>query len=364
MDIGLNYHIPGSLFNLAGGLEYSYAPVQASTSLSLVTPRVGGGLQLPLARGIGLRAYGLAGYYFAAYNDLSTSVTDPYVIIGIHADNRFDPVRAQLDRVLDVNAAIAKELEHERDVVKRKPGELMPLLAQAYTMRNTLQFTEALQLLDSAIAKASGPEAKKQFSDRDRYFVWLLDTRSQALADLGRWDDAVNQELTASHLSEYSGGNVSQIINLANLYDDLGRPLDAKRTLVGLAPSGASGYGNMQVAIEKMRIALQLGDQPEAARQLAYLRAHQADSESTYQNALIFADHADEAAQVLMGRLANPEERADALLEVQHYRRSARDELLKDFSSRWEAVLARTDVRAAIDKVGRVESYPLLRQAH
>jgi tetratricopeptide (TPR) repeat protein len=105
MDIGLNYHIPGSLFNLAGGLEYSYAPVQASTSLSLVTPRVGGGLQLPLARGIGLRAYGLAGYYFAAYNDLSTSVTDPYVAAGLGMKFSLTSTLA-----LDVNAQYANYL--------------------------------------------------------------------------------------------------------------------------------------------------------------------------------------------------------------------------------------------------------------
>lgn len=83
MDLGLNYRIPGSIFYLSGGLQYSYSPVQAATSLSIAAARVGGGIQLPLTRGIAVLAYAMGGYYFGTYNDLSGNASDPFVAGGV-----------------------------------------------------------------------------------------------------------------------------------------------------------------------------------------------------------------------------------------------------------------------------------------
>ncbi|HEY9594497.1 MAG TPA: hypothetical protein VHE79_08465, partial [Spirochaetia bacterium] len=79
MDLGVKYRLPGSIFTLLGGLEYCYAPVQAATSLSMVAPRVGVGVQIPLASFISVFATAVGGYYFATYNDFTMSVTDPYL---------------------------------------------------------------------------------------------------------------------------------------------------------------------------------------------------------------------------------------------------------------------------------------------
>jgi tetratricopeptide (TPR) repeat protein len=83
VDVGLNYRIPRSLFYLMGGLEYSYSPIQAAASVSLAAFRVGGGIQLPLTSGISAFSYAVGGYYFATYNDLSTTASDPYLAGGI-----------------------------------------------------------------------------------------------------------------------------------------------------------------------------------------------------------------------------------------------------------------------------------------
>ncbi len=83
LDLGLNYRIPSSIFSLSGGLQYSLTPVQASTSLSLVAARIGGGLQLPLTSGFAVFAYVMGGYYFATYNDFSKSGSYPFVAGGL-----------------------------------------------------------------------------------------------------------------------------------------------------------------------------------------------------------------------------------------------------------------------------------------
>jgi len=83
VDIGLNYRIPRSLFYLSGGLEYSYSPVQASASLSMAAPRIGGGIQFPFTNSISSFGYVAGGYYFATYNDFTRNASDPYLSGGI-----------------------------------------------------------------------------------------------------------------------------------------------------------------------------------------------------------------------------------------------------------------------------------------
>jgi len=83
MDLDLNYRFPGSIFYLSGGLQYSFSPVRAATSISMAAAKVGGGVQIPITSAIGVFAYAQGGYYFAAYNDLSVSATDPFLSGGL-----------------------------------------------------------------------------------------------------------------------------------------------------------------------------------------------------------------------------------------------------------------------------------------
>jgi hypothetical protein len=83
MDVGVKYRLPHSIFALLGGLEYAYSPIQAAISLSLIAPRAGIGVQLPLANSISVFGYAVGGYYFATYNDFTRNATDPYMAGGV-----------------------------------------------------------------------------------------------------------------------------------------------------------------------------------------------------------------------------------------------------------------------------------------
>ena len=87
VDMGMRYRVPGSLFFLAGGISYAYAPIQANTSASLAALHFGGGVQLPLTGGISVSGFAAGGYYFATYNDFSANGSNPYLIGG--AELRF-----------------------------------------------------------------------------------------------------------------------------------------------------------------------------------------------------------------------------------------------------------------------------------
>jgi len=83
LDLGVKYRLPHSIFVLLGGVEYSYSPIQAAASLSLVTPKIGVGVQIPFASWISAYGFIAGGYYFATYTDFSMSATDPFVSGGL-----------------------------------------------------------------------------------------------------------------------------------------------------------------------------------------------------------------------------------------------------------------------------------------
>lgn len=113
---------------------------------------------------------------------------------------------------------------------------------------------------------------------------------------------------------------------------------------------------------ERIAIADQLGDEAEVARQLADIGSHRADSLPAYQQALISANHLDDAARVLISRLQDPSQRIDALMEVQHYAEFPLPPRSREIRRRWQTLIQRQDVREAIDRVGKTGSYPLIRQ--
>ncbi|MBV9343926.1 MAG: hypothetical protein JOZ03_02940, partial [Gammaproteobacteria bacterium] len=195
-------------------------------------------------------------------------------------------------------------------------------------------------------------------------YVWSLDTRADALFALGRWEEAVSVLRAAAALDEDGQPNVSQVINLAFMYARLDQPVETRNQLAALRPETVSAYGHMQWVHAQLLAATALGDSVEITRCLEFMRAHQSDARVAYQAALVQTGRLEEAATVLISRLAAPEERADALLSVQRYDPAgvtAATPRSKDFRQQWTRLLQREDVLKAIREVGQIGSYPLRR---
>jgi tetratricopeptide (TPR) repeat protein len=281
----------------------------------------------------------------------------------VQADNRFAPIRAGAGPEV-LQAAIEKQIQQAREAVKAHPTKLQPVFRLMQVLIESLRFADALQVVDDAISAMSGSKGPKVYDDYRTYRVWLLDGRSRALFGLERWDDAVAQLVSARELPESGDANVSQTINLASEYNDLGKPREARATLAKLYTETASPYGLMQGAVERLASADQLGDAAEAEQQLGFLREHREDSLATYQRALISANRQNDAAQLLISRLQDPDQRVDALMEVQEYKEHPRPPRAAEWHRRWKTVRNRPDVREAISKVGNVSEYPLMAEPH
>jgi hypothetical protein len=166
------------------------------------------------------------------------------------------------------------------------------------------------------------------------------------------------QLTAASLLNEKYSGNVDQLINLGALYCELERPRDALAA-IGSMVASTSPFGAMALESVRLEAAEQLRDAQQVKRSLEYLRAHRAAAPSTYVGSLMAVNQLDRAAHVLIAQLLDKDLRQDALLSVQSFAPTPGTPRDMELEARRRTVIAQPDVQAAIQKVGRLESYRL-----
>jgi hypothetical protein len=284
--------------------------------------------------------------------------SDPYVVISIRADKRFDALREELAERLTVAAATQQSIEDALRATQLNPNRLHPMIRLAELLLASLRLQQALQVTDAAIERQD-VHGSKAWSDYELGYTGILTLRADALYELGRWQAAVAQLEAASRLE--SVANVGDFIDLAALYNTLGRSREARETLQRASAEDASRYGRMQFEKQALWAAVELHEPSEAERALAFLREHRADAPSAYQEALLIAQRPNAGAALLISRLADPKQRSAALLAVQYYTESTASPQMVERQRRWRALLARPDVQQAITRVGRVDHYPLMR---
>ena len=292
-------------------------------------------------------------------NDVAGHVTDVYVLIAMRADRRFDTVVAANPEHFDIEAAGEREFRFLQSASESAPRslELKSDVIQALLRRQ--HYEAALAASDSVLSDIQSTNYPRElFEDYDDQNSLFLNLRADALERVGRWDDAVAQLKVASLLRLGNDGYISQLTNLGWLYSDLGRPNDALTTVSG-AEGHTSAFGTMQMEFVRLDAAIQLGASKQIESSLQYLRAHRADAPGAFQEALIGLNELDQAAQVLIGRLLDTDQRQAALQSVQDYAPRPEPQRSMDLDARWRALIARPKVQAAIWKVGRVESHRL-----
>ncbi|HET6554601.1 MAG TPA: hypothetical protein VFG49_13825 [Dyella sp.] len=279
------------------------------------------------------------------------------VVLAMRVDKQFDVLTRSNPGSYDVDRAVAREIEDAREQIKASPDRLAPVVRLQGLLLSVQHYDEVIALADDVQAKTRDGQGPSLYKDFDEKYIWLLDERSRALARLGRWDEAVRQWEVAARRPEQGGMNVSQIINLGQLYADLRRPREALDTVQELG--NVSDYGRMQLEIVRLQAAIVQQDQVAIATHMDYMREHRNDAIATWQAALLQTGDMDGAATLLIERLGSEAWRSDALSEMQQYAPIQTTPMDAERMKRWRAVIARPDVQKALAKVGRVETFKL-----
>jgi beta-barrel assembly-enhancing protease len=290
--------------------------------------------------------------------DVAGHVVDPYLLVSMRADRRFDPVTSADPERFDVSAAQSRRvLELERKDGDTRSLEVKDMLIAA--LLDEQRYGVALAIADSAaddIRSTNFPE--RLYVDYEDEYADFLRERALVLEHLGRFDDALTELTLATRMFERGRHNVDDVMDLAQLYCDLGHPTEALRTMAGVS-AALSPFGAMRMQLLRLDAAAQLGDPRQVKRSLEYLRKHRLDDAGVYLAALLVVNEPERAAGELVEQLRDPSQRADALTIAQNYLSTPGTPRELERYARWRALLARPDVQAEIKRVGRVESYAL-----
>jgi tetratricopeptide (TPR) repeat protein len=291
--------------------------------------------------------------------DVSSHVTDEYGLISMRADRRFDAITVPNSAQFDVDAALKRRIGHFQSAAERSPKALMPKTVVVELLMEQQHYGAALAAADDLVAEIRlHADPKQWYDDFDDRYAWVLDSRSRTLRRVGRWDEGIDQLAAASWVLEVDGKNVSQVINLGELYCDLGNPTDGLGALVRLS-SDMSSYGRMQEADVRLDAAIQLGDAEGTTKWLSFIKEHRLDAPRTYEDALLRMSDSETAAKWLIERLEDKDLHSAALLSIQNYAVPVRTPRQAELDKRRRALIARPEVQAVIQRVGRIESYKL-----
>jgi hypothetical protein len=287
--------------------------------------------------------------------EVSMHITEPYVLIAMRADRRFDALVAARPDQFDVTAASARQLKHLQSLSDAHPKSLELKNRVMDVLRSQQHYEAMLAVSDSTMEDIKSTNFPERLYDdyvakHDAFFR----LRSIALQRVGQWDEAVTQLVDSAR-----DGGVEQAIVLANLYCSLNRPQDAQGVINGVGPTRTSPYGAMQVEAVKLQAAVELQDHDEISKSLKYLGEHRTDSPDAYLFALVVAKETKQAADYLMSQLENKDSRESVLLQAQVYKPDPGSAVEMAIEAQWRALLARKEVQAAIDQVGRIQSYSL-----
>lgn len=266
------------------------------------------------------------------------------VAVRVRSDRRFDALVARDDPRFDPLRAVEVEISRLRATALASPTTLHPLRQLGYSLLLAGRPHEVLALVDEVLADPS------RFDDAGDLH-WMLNHRAVALRRLDRTAEALAALTEAAALDESGHPNVSQSLNLGALLADMGRPGDALAAVARV--DGMSGYGLLVQSLTRLRAYRQLGLDDDAAVWFERIRDGRDDGPSIWLEALLLLGREDEAADWLASLLVDPDRRESALDWCQDYLGS---EPLPGRVPRFEArraLLARADVRSAVDAVGR-----------
>jgi len=284
------------------------------------------------------------------------AIRTPGAMVLARSDKRLDGLYERESPDFDPVQLARKRVKDLQDDVNQQPNRLRARIDLGAAMLVLGQDAEVLTLSDhllegveSGLIKAEDPEQ----------LPWVRNQRTSALLHLGRVEEGLQYLRVAAATPVDGHANVSQALNLAGVYCDLGR--GAEDLQMALPVQNMSGYGRIVQAYAVHCGARLTGDTGTAQAQMDYLREHREEGRQFYLSALLREDRLDEAAAQVIQWLDGKQSRGEILLAVQDFRDvPVASPAARKMDALWEKLVTRKDVMKAINRVGRREYYDIV----
>lgn len=275
-------------------------------------------------------------------------------------DASLDPdLRAMIPDSFDMRAALENQITVLRAIERERPS----LLSVTNEIANTQQtLGDAAASVETLEAARPYGVLEKQFSDREDQINWWWDSLAQAYALLGRYDDVVAayRQAIAEGEEGLNGQNISQQLNFTFVQRKFGRDQEALDLLDSIdIESGnlASAYGQMTWHLSHGCVAWALGKKEVAALDRSWAEMHEDISYSSLTRLYLCTADDDAAAASFIRRLADPDQRVEALVDLSGYQPPVPTSPTLPEDAALKRVKTRADVQAAIAKAGGVRDF-------
>ena len=293
---------------------------------------------------------------------VATHITDPFDIVAMRADKRYEPILRSDGVPHNVRRAANTEVDRLALRVQRSPRLLEPVKDLLGAMVEAGQTKKALDLMDEVTRRVeAAPTGTAPYDDVDSQYGWVLKYRATALQHLGRYNDAVLplQQAVQWASDKKSADQVSHAIDLASLLCRLDRPQEALAVLARSPADRLRPFGRMQAREAQLMAEVELQDSAAIERSLTELREQSPHSFDTLQHSLAIAGRDEEAAALMLRRLQSPQLRTDALVDLQDYIDVPLPPRSKEWQARVLRLRDRPEIRSVLGQVGKIERYPL-----
>jgi beta-barrel assembly-enhancing protease len=297
----------------------------------------------------------LEGNDAAKASQVAPLIDDPTDVIAMHADRRYKQLLNAPYFESNAHDAARTRISALRRHLEVNPRSLVALVLLAQSLLNSREDQEVLELTTQADRKiAETPATVVPFDDIEKNHPWILNEKATALSHLGRFEDAA-RELRRAYELPHRNDSVSHAINLASILCELDRADEALSLLPKMGDAG--DYGKLQIALVELTVATEKRDSASQQQHLDYLREHAQISPQTYQRALLIAGEFGGAEAFMLTRLADPEMRTDALLELQVYAPKKYPPKAQAWQAEQEKLKTAPSIQKAAAAVGSIGHY-------
>lgn len=287
--------------------------------------------------------------------------SEPSVLMAVYQDRRFERLwpQMQAEGRFDWRAKETARLAGIDERIAREPRRLELVVQRIQALRYLERYDEA-----RAVGADYARRLKKDnaFDDQNDQKAWVLYAYASVLDDLGETAPADAALVTAADGSD----KISQHVNRAALLVQQGRAAEALETLDKIPPGYGTPYGRMVTASNRLCALALLDRRQEAEAELAKLTSNWRDEPGSAVHGLACLQRDDEAAALLIHWLEDPGLRGDALAWFRNGRQPPGAKAAADKTPpilrRASQLGARSDVQAALAKVGRPLDYDLASQ--
>jgi hypothetical protein len=284
---------------------------------------------------------------------IAQRITNPASLIAMQSDRRFDKLVASDPARYDPEASAQRLLQRARSLADSHPQYMAPKIAVMNALGYLDHPADSLAISDDVLRTVG--RDRGAYVDAD-LIPQIIGEHDDALMRVGREQEAIDAALADA-----------QAVNTPFEYQSLGRTLvrvgRGADALYWLRRGHCDCLG-VHLRVESMRATacadVQVGNQEDLAKQLEWLRTHEAWNPPGAVDGLICADRMDEAAEAYKRLLADPRTRLEMLVELQTYAAAPSTPKFNVlFYQRMAQLAARPDIREAVAKVGRIKSYAL-----